>query len=203
MIAHQPPTLTDRRNTRMAMSIVAVACVMLGLSFAAVPLYQLFCRATGYGGTTQVATDAPETLGSRTLTVRFDTNIASDLPWTFVPEETSMRVRTGETKTVFFKVTNHAKQKLTGLASYNVTPEAAGSWFNKISCFCFSELSVSPGETIELPVVFFLDPALEREATMAGVESVTLSYTFYAAKKAKPASVKPLAASEEKGKTQL
>ncbi len=199
----QPPLLTDRRNRTMAMSIVGVACVMLGLSFAAVPLYQLFCRATGYGGTTQVATDAPTQLGARTLTVRFDTNIASDLPWSFVAEEDSMRVRTGETKTVFFKVTNHAKTELTGLASYNVTPEAAGSWFNKISCFCFSELRVSPGETIELPVVFFLDPALEKEATMAGVESVTLSYTFFAAKKAKPVTAKPFAASEEKGTAQL
>ena len=187
----------------MALSITAVACLMLGLSFAAVPLYQLFCRATGYGGTTQVATEPPTNLGNRTLTVRFDTNVASDLPWSFVPEENSLRVRTGETKTVFFKVTNHAKQELTGLASYNVAPEAAGSWFNKISCFCFSELRVSPGETIELPVVFFLDPALEREATMAGVESVTLSYTFFAAKKAKPATAKPFAASEEKGKAQL
>ena len=91
MSAQQVPTRTERRNTRVALSIVAVACVMLGLSFAAVPLYQLFCRATGYGGTTQVATDSPQTLGSRTLTVRFDTNIASDLPWTFVPEETSLR----------------------------------------------------------------------------------------------------------------
>ena len=132
---------------------------------------------------TQVATDAPTQLGARTLTVRFDTNIASDLPWSFVAEEDSMRVRTGETKTVFFKVTNHAKTELTGLASYNVTPEAAGSWFNKISCFCFEEQRLAPGESAEWPVVFYLDPALEKDPTMARVEGVTLSYTFFASKK--------------------
>ncbi len=178
--------LQKARDRRVAWTVSGVACLMLGLSFAAVPLYQAFCRATGYGGTTQVAEQAPTTRGERTLTVRFDTNVASDLPWKFEPDTPQIRVQTGEVKTVFFRITNHANKDAAGVASYNVAPEVSGSWFNKISCFCFDEVVVPAGQTVELPVVFFLDPALEQEPSMNGVESVTLSYTFYASKKKTP-----------------
>ena len=173
----------NARHRRVATSIVGAVALMLGASFAAVPLYQMFCRATGFGGTTQVATEAPVARGERTLTVLFDTNVASDLPWTFKSESPTLRLRTGDVATVFFKVTNHAAVENGGVAAYNVAPEAAGSWFNKINCFCFEETRIPAGQTVELPVVFFLDPALEKEPTMADVASVTLSYTFFASKK--------------------
>ena len=175
MTAPQNHTRMERRHRRVAGSVVVVACLMLGLSFAAVPLYQMFCRVTGFGGTTQVAEQAPTTRGERTLTVSFDTNVASDLPWTFASEQPSIRLRTGETATVFFKITNRTQYETAGVAAYNVAPEAAGAWFNKISCFCFDEMRLGPGQSAELPVVFFLDPALEKEPTMANVSSVTLS----------------------------
>ena len=186
MTAPQNHTRMERRHRRVACSVVVVACLMLGLSFAAVPLYQMFCRVTGFGGTTQVAEQAPTTRGERTLTVSFDTNVASDLPWTFASEQPSIRLRTGETATVFFKITNRTQYETAGVAAYNVAPEAAGAWFNKISCFCFDEMRLGPGQSAELPVVFFLDPALEKEPTMANVSSVTLSYTYFASKKKVP-----------------
>ena len=183
----EPAAATQaRRHRRVAFGIVGVAGLMLGLSFAAVPLYQAFCRATGYGGTTQVADQAPTTRGDRTLTVSFDTNVASDLPWKFEPESRSIRAQTGEVKTVFFRVTNLSAKETAGVAAYNVAPDITGSWFNKISCFCFEDVHVGPGQTVELPVVFFLDPALEKEPSMAGIQSVTLSYTYFASKKKTP-----------------
>ena len=185
-MSQTPTQALDRKNRRVVATVVCVAGLMLGLSFAAVPLYQMFCRATGFGGTTQVAVEAPLSRGERTLTVSFDTNVASDLPWTFKAEQQSIRVRTGEVATVFFSVTNRAPIETAGVASYNVAPDAAGSWFNKLSCFCFDEVRVGPGQTVELPVVFFLDPALEQEATMKQVDSVTLSYTYFASKKKPP-----------------
>lgn len=160
----------------------AVVLGMLGLSFAAVPLYRAFCQATGFGGTTQVAESAPATRGQRTLTVRFDNNVASGLPWRFEPETPSIRLRTGETATVFYRVTNLSDQPTSGVATYNVSPDQAGSYFSKLACFCFSEQHLGPRETAEWPVVFFLDPALETDETMANVGGVTLSYTFYAPK---------------------
>lgn len=170
------------RHRSTALFAGSVVCVMLGLSFAAVPLYRLFCAATGYGGTTQVAHVAPTTRGARTMMVRFDANVAAGLPWRFEPEQASVLVRTGETTTVFYKVTNLSDAPTTGIAAYNVSPDQAGSWFNKLSCFCFSEQTLAAHETAEWPVVFFLDPALEGDATMAQVGGVTLSYTFYAPK---------------------
>ncbi len=175
---------THRKTPRhglVAGLVVAGVVTMVGLSFAAVPLYRAFCQATGYGGTTQVASKASETRGSRTLTVRFDTNVASDLPWTLTPETSSIEILTGETRTVFFKVQNRSTKPFAGVAGYNVSPDQSGAYFTKISCFCFNEQHLAAGETAEWPVVFYLDPALEKDETMANVESVTLSYTLYAA----------------------
>lgn len=167
----------------MVAGIVAgVAVAMVGLAYASVPLYQMFCRATGYGGTTQVAAAAPTLRGARTMNVSFDANVAPGLPWKFSPEVASVNLRNGETSTVFFHVKNTSDKTWAGTAAYNVSPDQAGAWFTKISCFCFEEQKLGPGESAEWPVVFYLDPALEKDATMAGVASVTLSYTFFASK---------------------
>jgi cytochrome c oxidase assembly protein subunit 11 len=178
---------------------VTIACVgaMLGLSYAAVPLYAAFCKATGYGGTTQVATAAPQTKGSRKLTVHFDANVAPGLPWSFEPETSAMEITPGQTVTAFYKVRNTSSRATAATAVYNVAPDVTGAWFNKISCFCFDEQKLGPNETAELPVVFFLDPALEKDEAMNAVSELTLSYTFYAAK----AAVKPVASAETKHKT--
>jgi cytochrome c oxidase assembly protein subunit 11 len=157
---------------------------MVGLSFAAVPLYRLFCAATGYGGTPQVVGVAPSEPGKRVLTVRFDANVAPGLPWSFAPETPSVSLRTGETKTVFYKVTNSADHPVAAIAAYNVSPDQAGGYFDKLACFCFSEQTLQAHETAEWPVVFFLDPALEQDETMKGVGAITLSYTFFASKNA-------------------
>lgn len=174
------------RKTLVAALALGVSMGMLGLSFAAVPLYRLFCAATGFGGTTQVAKAAPASQGLRELTVRFDANVAPGLNWKFAPETPEIRLRTGQTATVFFQATNMSDRETAAQAMYNVSPEIAGAYFDKIACFCFDEQKLGPRETLEMPVVFFLDPALERDATMAGVQSITLSYTFFAAKSAAP-----------------
>lgn len=183
----QNAPVPGRRRTT-ALAVVAVVAGMTGMSFAAVPLYRAFCQATGYGGTTQVSKAAPATRGKRIVNVRFDTNVGPGLPWIFVPEQASVDVRTGETATVFFRVTNTSHRKWSATAAYNVSPDQSGFYFNKISCFCFQEQTLAPGETAEWPVVFYLDPALEKDESMAQVDGVTLSYTFYASKE-QPAPV--------------
>lgn len=155
---------------------------MLILSFAAVPLYRLYCASTGYGGTPQVAKLAPESQGLRDISVRFDANVAPGLAWTFAPEIPEIKLRTGKTATIYYKITNMSDHATVARAVFNVSPESAGAYFDKIACFCFSDQKLGPRETLELPVVFFLDPALEKDETMAGVQAITLSYTLFAAK---------------------
>ncbi|GAC1554759.1 MAG: cytochrome c oxidase assembly protein [Beijerinckiaceae bacterium] len=171
-----------QRHRMVALTFFGVAALMVGASFAAVPLYRLFCAATGYGGTIQVAHVAPAEQGKRSLTVRFDANVAQGLPWRFEPETPSVSVKTGETKTIFYKVTNNADHPVSATAMYNVSPDQAGSYFDKLACFCFAEQTLGPHETAEWPVVFFLDPALEQDETMRHVGAITLSYTFFASK---------------------
>jgi cytochrome c oxidase assembly protein subunit 11 len=163
-------------------AVCVTAVVMLGLSYAAVPLYRMFCQATGFGGTTQVAKVAPALRGKRTLIVRFDANVGPGLDWQFEPETPKVALRTGETATVFFHVINRSDHETAAQALYNVTPEVTGGYFDKISCFCFSEQRLGPHESADMPVVFFLDPALEQDESMNGVEEVTLSYTFFPVK---------------------
>jgi cytochrome c oxidase assembly protein subunit 11 len=163
----------------------AVALFMLLASFAAVPLYRLFCAATGFAGTTLIAERAPAAPGHRDVIVRFDANVGPGLPWKFVPETTQVKLRTGEPTTIFYRVTNLSDRPTAALAMFNVTPDVAGAYFNKIACFCFEEQKLGPGESLELPVTFFLDPALEEDETMAKVQSMTLSYTLFAAKGSK------------------
>lgn len=183
--------MSGRVGAKRATALVTAGAVatMLGLSFAAVPLYRLFCAKTGYGGTTQVAEQASAARGQRHLTVRFDGNVASGLPWRFEPQVGSVKLRTGETATIFYRVTNLSDRPTTGIASYNVSPDQAGSYFNKLACFCFAEQTLAPHETVEWPVMFFLDPALEQDDTMRQVEGLTLSYTFYAPKRPAAAQV--------------
>lgn len=168
-----------RRQRLTAFLVVAVFAGMIGLTYASVPLYRAFCAATGFAGTTQVAESAPGHTGGRTLTVRFDGNVGAGLPWTFVPETPEITLRTGQVATVYYKVRNDAGRPVTARAEYNVTPDVVGGYFDKISCFCFSEQTVGPNETVEMPVVFFLDPKLESDKSLAAVDSVTLSYTFF------------------------
>ena len=172
-------TPSDGRASRRDV-VVAAACgvfvaAMVGAAYAAVPLYNWFCRTTGFGGTTQVSTAAPSQVLGRTITVRFDANVAPGLPWRFVPEQNSIDVRIGEVLTVNYVVTNLAARDTVGQASYNVTPPTTGAYFQKINCFCFTEQSMKAGETREMPVVFYVDPALAQDAEQNGLNTITLS----------------------------
>ncbi len=181
------------RNRFVAACAVLTVAGMVGAAYAAVPLYFLFCRATGFAGTTQVATTAPALKGQRVLTVRFDANVAPGLSWTFEAETESIAVRTGATAPVYFKVRNRSSRETAATAVYNVSPGVSGAYFDKISCFCFSEQHLGPNLSAELPVVFFLDPKLEQDETMDGISEITLSYTLFAAQD----SGAPLAAAPE------
>ncbi|MCW6510678.1 cytochrome c oxidase assembly protein [Lichenifustis flavocetrariae] len=187
---------SPRHHRATAFIVASVFFGMIGLTYASVPLYRAFCNATGFGGTTQVAKSAPAKTGARVLTVRFDGNVGGGLPWTFEPETASIDLRTGQTATVYYKVRNDSGRITTGRAEYNVTPEVTGAYFDKIACFCFSDQTIGPGETIEMPVVFFLDPALEKDKSMVAVDSVTLSYTFYPVRD----TDRPVATNTENGK---
>jgi cytochrome c oxidase assembly protein subunit 11 len=172
---------TARRNGRLALGGAALVLTMIGLTYAAVPFYAAFCRATGYEGTPQRVTTNTDTEGHRILRVGFDANVAPGLDWSFEPESESVRLRTGKTVTVFFRARNLTDKPTEARATFNVTPEVSGEYFDKIACFCFTTQHLGPHESAEWPVVFFLDPALEKDVSMARVDSITLSYTLFAA----------------------
>jgi cytochrome c oxidase assembly protein subunit 11 len=182
------------RDATVAAICGFVVVLMVGASYAAVPFYNWFCRATGFNGTTQVATSAPSGAPlDRKILVRFDANVGPGLPWKFEPEQTEIEVKIGEVFTVFYKVTNQAARATTGQAAYNVAPLTVGAYFQKINCFCFTEQTMAAGEKRDMPVVFYVDPALAADSENDGLKSITLSYTFYPVRE--PAA-KPLAASE-------
>jgi cytochrome c oxidase assembly protein subunit 11 len=182
------------RDAAVAAICGLVVVLMVGASYAAVPFYNWFCRTTGFNGTTQVATSAPSSAPlARKIAVRFDANVAAGLPWKFEPEQTEIEVRIGEVVTVFYTVTNQAARATTGQAAYNVAPLTVGAYFQKINCFCFTEQTMAAGEKREMPVVFYVDPALVKDSENDGLNSITLSYTFYPVRDPAP---KPLAASE-------
>ena len=194
VVPQKPKPDPARRNRRVAVALAATAAAMVGAAYAAVPLYAAFCKATGYGGTTQLARAAPEARGARTLSVSFDANVAPGLDWSFEPESPTIALRTGATATVYFRVHNRSARETAAVAVFNVAPEVSGAWFDKVSCFCFSEQRLGPNETAELPVVFFLDPRLEQDHTMNNVVAITLSYTLFAANDAaKPVALAPQA----------
>ena len=175
---------SDRAPVRRRDVTVAAACgvfvaLMVGAAYASVPLYDWFCRSTGFGGRTMVATAAPGQVLDRKVTVRFDANMAPGLAWRFVPDRTSVDVRLGEVMTVSYTVVNETARPTTGLASYNVSPPQAGAYFSKINCFCFEEQTLKPGEKREMTVVFFVDPNLAKDVDEADFHTITLSYTMH------------------------
>ncbi len=156
-----------------------VACGMVGFSFAAVPLYELFCQVTGYGGTTQVSESAPEETLERQMVIRFDSNVDPDLPWDFQPDLRQVTVQLGESSLIFYKVRNLAEVPTAGTATFNVTPLKAGQYFSKVQCFCFTEQVLQPGQEMDMGVSFYVDPALAEDPNLDEVKTITLSYTFF------------------------
>jgi cytochrome c oxidase assembly protein subunit 11 len=180
----------DNRNIKTGIMAFMAAVAMLGLGYAAVPLYDLFCRVTGFGGTTQRATDSEADLaaqiaqsaGGKTMSIRFDATTARDLPWTFKPAQSTDTVQVGIRDLATYTARNNSDVPITGTATFNVEPEQAGQYFNKIQCFCFTEQTLQPGQEVSMPVLYYVDPAALDDELMEGVEQITLSYTFHRAK---------------------
>ncbi|MGH6825526.1 cytochrome c oxidase assembly protein [Methyloceanibacter sp.] len=168
-----------RRHSILALSLVGLVAGMVGLSFASVPLYRMFCQVTGYGGVPQRAEKAPGEVLDRTVTIRFDGNVDRALPWTFGPVQQTLDVKIGETALAFFKASNNSAVPVTGRAIFNVSPELAGRYFTKIECFCFKQQTLAAGETVEMPVTFFVDPKFVEDEDTKDITEITLSYTFY------------------------
>ncbi len=174
-------------NRLVAAGLTVFVASMLGLSFAAVPLYRMFCAATGYAGTPRRAAQAPAKIYPQTVTVRFDSNVSPGLPWSFEPVQPELEIHVGENKLAFFRATNKSNESVTGSAVFNVSPDYMGQYFTKIQCFCFTEQTLRPGETVEMPVSFFIDPAMLDDRNTKTVRDMTLSYTFFKVKKPAPA----------------
>jgi len=171
-------TAVADKNTKTGLRLALVALAMVALAFASVPLYRAFCQATGFGGTTQRAETAPGAVAGE-IGVRFDANIDSKLPWRFEPVQETVRVHPGERTTIYYRATNLTARTTTGQAIFNVTPEETGPYFNKIACFCFTEQTLKPGESVMMPVVFFVDPKILKDEDTKTIDEITLSYTFY------------------------
>lgn len=203
-----PQQAAARRNGRVALICAVTFFGMVGAAYAAVPLYKLFCQVTGFDGTVRKAVAKPTTILDRKLTIRFDANVR-ELPWTFQTMQSSQDVRIGDTGLAFFKVTNPTDKPLTGRALYNVVPESAGPYFQKLECFCFSSQTIQPHQTVEFPVVYFVDPGYVKDPETVGKNEITLSYTFFPAveddKKGKvaaattPRIVEPLGGAPSRG----
>ena len=197
--APQPRKPNVRRDMIVAGICGVVAAMMVGAAYASVPLYNWFCRTTGFGGTTQVAAVAPGQVLGRMITVRFDSNVAPGLPWKFEPEQNEINLHIGEVATVHYKVTNMAAREITAQAGYNVAPPTVGAYFTKINCFCFTQQTMKPGETREMTVVFYVDPSLVKDSDQDRLNTITLSYTFYRIPNPeKPVAEAPAAADSKK-----
>jgi cytochrome c oxidase assembly protein subunit 11 len=183
-----PVTPNSAKNHKVAAIFGLLVVAMVGLAYASVPLYRIFCQATGFGGTTQRAEAAPGKTLDRRITIRFDANTAPSLPWTFEPVQRSLEVKVGEENFAYYRATNKSDHAVTGSAVFNVAPDTAGAYFNKIQCFCFTQQTLKAGETIELPVSFFVDPAIVDDHGLDNVNTITLSYTFYPADEPNPVS---------------
>ena len=176
------PMISDR--THRSNRVVAMACVgffagMVGMAYAAVPLYELFCQVTGYGGTTQRVTQYSDTVLDREITIRFDANTSGGLPWQFMPVQRDTTIRIGETTQVAYEAKNVFSRPTAGRASFNVSPQRAGAYFMKVECFCFTDTTLEPGATMEMPVVFYVDPAIVDVPELKDLKTITLSYTFF------------------------
>ena len=167
------------RNRRIAVTAFCFAALMVGAAFAAVPLYRVFCQVTGFGGTPQVAESAPATVLQRRMTVRFNADMGPALPWEFAPVRRKISIRVGEQALAFYRARNLSDRAVTGTATFNVTPLKAGQYFNKIDCFCFTEQTLAPGASADMPVTFFVDPAIADDPNLDDVTTITLSYTFF------------------------
>ena len=174
-----PPNLRRPDLRRKAIPLVAVGLGMAGMAWAAVPLYDMFCRVTGFGGTTQVATEGSDRVLERMVTVRFDASTVRGMPWEFRPVQTKIQLRIGETALAFYEAYNPTDRVIAGTASYNVSPFSVGGYFTKIDCFCFTEQVLQPGQRVTMPVTFYVDPEMVDDPETEGVTTITLSYTFY------------------------
>jgi cytochrome c oxidase assembly protein subunit 11 len=176
----QSPDL-KRRNRRTLGAALAVVVAMVGLSFASVPLYRVFCQVTGFGGTPQRVAALSDTVGERTMTIRFTADLSPELPWEFAPEVGKVEVKVGEAAMVRFRAKNLSRTPVVGTATFNVTPDKAGAYFDKVQCFCFTRQALAGGQEEFLPVTFFVDPAIEDDPNLSEVRTITLSYTFFRA----------------------
>ncbi|MEM6827642.1 MAG: cytochrome c oxidase assembly protein [Pseudomonadota bacterium] len=186
-VASSLDAATQRRNARTGLMALALAAAMVGLGFASVPLYRLFCQVTGFGGTTQVATaseaaNAEALATGQTMSIRFDGSTAIDVPWSFKPAQATDTVTIGERNMAVYVARNDGPSTITGTATFNVEPAQAGLYFHKVQCFCFTEQTLEPGQQVNMPVVYYVDPAILEDEFMADVEQITLSYTFHRAK---------------------
>ena len=172
---------TERAKLRTGMMAAGVAVSMVGLAYASVPLYRLFCQVTGFGGTTMQASESavPDKPLAKTISVRFDANVAPGVPWSFEPVQTHETVRIGERRLAFYRATNNSDKPVTGTATFNVSPDTAGGFFVKIACFCFTEQTLQPGQSVDMPVTYFVDPAIVDDADGRRIDEITLSYTFF------------------------
>lgn len=174
---------TQKRRNRIAALLVGVLLLaMTVLAFASVPLYRIFCQRTGYGGTPKIVAHGASCVIEREMTVRFSASVHRDLPWHFSPLQQEIKLCAGQTGLAFYQVKNRSSKPLVGIATYNVTPEKVGKYFNKIDCFCFEEQTLPPGQVIDMPVQFFIDPDIAKDPRMADIKTITLSYTFFNSK---------------------
>jgi cytochrome c oxidase assembly protein subunit 11 len=173
-------TALKKRHRALAAWCVALVVTMVGAAYAAVPLYRLFCQVTGFDGTPRIATNAPSVVLDKTVTVRFDGNVAPGLPWKFEPVQNTVEAKIGESMLVFYRATNTSERAVKGTATFNVFPEIVAVYFNKVQCFCFTEQLLEPGQSIEFPVSFFVDPEIVNDKDARKVTHITLSYTFHA-----------------------
>ena len=188
---------SSRRNRVVAAACVAFFAGMVGMAYAAVPLYAMFCQITGYGGTTQRVEQYSDRVLGRKITVRFDANTSGALPWDFQPEAREVTMNIGETTLAKYKATNLFDAPSAGRATFNVTPELAGAYFNKVECFCFTDTTLKPGETLEMPVVFFVDPDIVNVPELKDIKTITLSYTFFPLAGDKPLAAAPKGAATD------
>jgi cytochrome c oxidase assembly protein subunit 11 len=171
--------LVARRNRRVAGAAFGVVFGMVGVSFAAVPLYDLFCRVTGFNGTPMIGQEAPAAPGEFVVTVRFNANTQPQLPWRFEPAQPAVQLRVGEEAVGFYHARNLSDRPATGISTYNVTPEVVGKYFHKTACFCFEEQTLEPGQQVDMPLAFWVDPRIAEDPNTRGIRTITVNYTFH------------------------
>jgi cytochrome c oxidase assembly protein subunit 11 len=179
-VAERPdPATLARKNRRVAFASFGFVAFMVGVSFAAVPLYDLFCRVTGFGGTPMIGQAAPAVPGEHIVTVRFDANTQPGMPWQFRASQGPIRARVGEEHVAFYTARNTADRPVLGISTYNVTPDIAGRYFHKTACFCFEEQTLEPGQSVDMPLAFWVDPRIAEDPQTRGIRTITISYTFF------------------------